>query len=55
MYDIDDIEVITVNTYRSDNNVNQSADRARVVLDLKFPKDIALFKKLRSQIKYKKR
>ena len=44
------IEVIAVNTYRSTPEVNKSDDRARVVLDLQFPRDIALFKQLRSRV-----
>ena len=47
---LDNIEVITINTYRSGTQVNQSNDRARIVLDLQFPRDLALFKKLKSQM-----
>ena len=47
---LDGIEVISINKYRSTPMVNQSDDRARVVLDLQFPRDLALLNKLKSQM-----
>lgn len=51
---LDNIEIVTINTYRSNTQINLSDDRARVVLDLQFPRDLALFKKLKSQMGDKK-
>ena len=44
------LEIIAVNTYRSTPEVNKSDDRARVVLDLQLPRDLALLKQLRSRL-----
>ena len=44
------LEVVAANTYRSTPAVNKPDDRARVVLDLKFPRDLTLFKQLKSRV-----
>ena len=50
---LDNVEVMAINKYRSTSKVNENYDRARVVLDLQFPRDLALLQKLKSQLKSK--
>lgn len=43
----DGVEVTAIDKYRSDSLVNTDCDRARVVLDLKFPKHLKLYYELK--------
>ena len=43
-------KVVSVHKYRSNVNVNQDYNRARVILDLKFPEDLKLYNIIKSKI-----